>query len=295
MAEQNQDHCLGETSTIPISAQQFIMSPKNTLAIEELFTFDDGVYQTAPNAASWFSRLFPTPNFYRQFFWNVCRSSSIARRGKYDELEWSRTSFEVLKSLESVGVRTRISGVEHIRSLDSPCVFVGNHMSMLETMVLPGVIQPIRDVTFVVKQSLMDYPVFRHIVRARDPIAVTRDNPREDFKTVMQSGVERLKTGCSIVVFPQTTRSLTFDPTQFNTIGLKLATRAKVPMVPIALKTNAWSNGKWLKDIGRIDPTKWVHFEFGRPIMIEGRGTLQQKEATDFIQAKLSDWNADSD
>ncbi len=271
------------------------MSPKNTLAIEELFTFDDGVYQTAPDAASWFSRLFPTPNFYRQFFWNVCRSSSIARRGKYDELEWSRTSFEVLKSLESVGVRTRISGVEHIRSLDSPCVFVGNHMSMLETMVLPAIIQPIRDVTFVVKESLMNYPIFRHVVRARDPIAVTRKNPREDFKTVMQSGTERLQNGSSIVVFPQTTRSLTFDPSQFNTIGLKLAMRAKVPMVPIALKTDAWGNGKWLKDIGRIDATKRVHFEFGRPLVIEGRGTVQQKEATDFIHEKLSHWSGESD
>ncbi|MAI70119.1 MAG: 1-acyl-sn-glycerol-3-phosphate acyltransferase [Rhodopirellula sp.] len=271
------------------------MSLKKTFAIEEFFSFDDGVYQTAAGTGSWFSRRLPTANFYRQFFWNVCRSSSLAKQGKYDDLEWSRTSFEVLKSLESVGVRARISGVEHVRSLDSPCVFVGNHMSMLETMVLPAIIQPIRDVTFVVKQSLMDYPVFRHVVRARDPIAVTRENPREDFKTVMQAGLERLQKGASIVVFPQTTRSLTFDSAQFNSIGLKLATRAKVPMVPIALKTDAWGNGKWLKDIGRIDPTKWVHFEFGRPILIEGRGTLQQKEATDFIQAKLSAWSTESD
>lgn len=217
-----------------------------------------------------------------------------ARRGKYDELEWSRSSFGVLKSLESVGVRTKISGVEHIRALESPCVFVGNHMSMLETMVLPAIIQPIRDVTFVVKKSLMDYPVFRHVVRARDPIAVTRKSPREDFKLVMQSGTERLQNGSSIVVFPQTTRSLTFDPAQFNTIGLKLAMRAKVPMIPIALQTDAWANGKWFRDIGRIDTTKWVRFEFGRPIWIEGRGTLQQKEATDFIQAKLSEWSTES-
>ncbi len=264
-------------------------------AIDELLPFNDGFYLTAPNTTPWFSRRFPNTSFYQQFLLNVVRSSLIARRGKYDELAWSRTSYEVLKSLESVGVRTQISGVEHLRALDSPCVFVGNHMSMLETMVLPAIIQPIRDVTFVVKESLMNYPIFRHVVRARDPIAVTRKNPREDFKTVMQSGTERLQNGSSIVVFPQTTRSLTFDPSQFNTIGLKLAMRAKVPMVPIALKTDAWGNGKWLKDIGRIDATKRVHFEFGRPLVIEGRGTVQQKEATDFIHEKLSHWSGESD
>ena len=75
----------------------------------------------------------------------------------------------------------------------------------------------------------------------------------------------------------------------------KLAMRAKVPMVPIALKTDAWGNGKWLKDIGRIDATKRVHFEFGRPLVIEGRGTVQQKEATDFIHEKLSHWSGESD
>jgi 1-acyl-sn-glycerol-3-phosphate acyltransferase len=271
------------------------MSSSPAISNKEHFSYQDDIYLTAPGSASWFSRPFPTINFYRKFSWNVCRSSLIARRGKYDNREWSRTSFEVQKALESVGVRTEINGIEHIRQLDSPCVFVANHMSMLETMVLPAIIQPIRDVTFVVKKSLMEYPFFRHVVRARDPIAVSRENPREDFKTVMQSGMERLQNGSSIVVFPQTTRSLTFDPGQFNTIGLKLALRAKVPMVPIALKTDAWGNGKWLKDVGRIDPSKSVHFAFSHPITIEGRGTLQQKEATDFIQAKLSDWCTDAD
>ena len=270
------------------------MSSKNPPETKELFSFDDGVYQTAPDSASWFSQLLPTANFYRQFFWQVYRSSRVAQQGKYDGPEWSRTSFEVLKSLESVGVQARISGVEHIRSLDSPCVFVGNHMSMLETMLLPAIIQPLRNVTFVVKKSLIDYPVFRHILRARDPIAVTRENPRDDFKTVMQSGTERLQNGISVIVFPQTTRSLTFDPTQFNSIGLKLAMKAKVPMIPIALKTDAWSNGKWLKDLGRIDPAQQVHFEFGRPLTIDGRGTVQQQEATDFIAARISDWSSKS-
>jgi 1-acyl-sn-glycerol-3-phosphate acyltransferase len=271
------------------------MSSLPTTSKEEYFSYKDNIYQTPSGSASWFSRQFPTPNFYRKFFWNVCRSSLIARLGNYDEREWSRTSFDVQRALESVGVHTEISGVEHIRQLGSPCVFVGNHMSMLETMVLPAIIQPIRDVTFVVKKSLLEYPVFRHVVRARDPIAVSRENPREDFKTVMQSGMERLQNGSSVVVFPQTTRSLTFDPAQFNTIGLKLALKAKVPMVPIALKTDAWRNGKWLKDIGQIDPTKKVHFAFGPPLKIEGRGTVQQKEATDFIQAKLNDWCTDAD
>jgi 1-acyl-sn-glycerol-3-phosphate acyltransferase len=266
----------------------------NSVALgRELFTYDENdVYQTGAAPVSWFSRTFPTFNFYLKFCWNVYRSSVKARHGKYDAGEWSRTSYQVLEALESVGVQVEVTGVEHIRQLESPCVFVGNHMSMLETIVLPSIIQPVRDVTFVVKQSLLEYPLFRHIAKARDPIAVSRDNPREDFKAVMKGGSERLEQGISIVVFPQTTRSETFDPAQFNTIGVKLALRAKVPVVPIAIITDAWGNGKWIKDLGPIDAKKRVRFAFGRPIEIEGRGDRQHQEIIDFIQAKLSQWGS---
>ncbi len=258
---------------------------------EPMIPYVDDVYRTAAHQVSWFSRTFPSCNFYRKFAWNVYRSSVSARQGTYGDAEWSQTSFEVLRALESVGVGVEVRGVDHFRELDSPCVFVGNHMSMLETIVLPAVIQPIRDVTFVVKKSLMDYPVFRHIVRSRDPIAVTRESPRDDFKTVMSGGIERLQKGVSIVVFPQTTRSLNFDSSQFNTIGVKLALRAKVPVVPIALKTDAWGNGKWIKDLGPIDPRLTVRIAFGEPLTIQDRGSQAHQRVIEFIESNLSHWS----
>lgn len=257
---------------------------------EELLTYNDDVYRTASRRVSWFARTFPTQSFYRTFFGIVYRASAKARRGNYDSVEWARSSHEVLAALESVGVQAEFTGVEHLRQLNSPCVFIANHMSMLETTVLPTVIQPVREVTFVVKQSLLDYPVFRHVMRSRDPIAVTRDNPREDFKAVMEGGVERLQRGISIIVFPQTTRSSTFDPEQFNTIGVKLALRAKVPVVPIALLTDAWRNGSWLKDLGPIDPRKRVYFDFGEPLEIQGRGAEEHQKIIEFIAARLNRW-----
>lgn len=257
---------------------------------EELLNYTDNVYQTAPRKISWFARSFPTQSFYRQFFGIVWRASVKARKGKYGYAEWSYSSHEVLWALESVGVQAEFSGTENIRCLESPCVFIANHMSMLETTVLPAVVQPIRNVTFVVKQSLLDYPVFRHVMRSRDPIAVTRDNPREDFKAVMEGGVERLKNGISIIVFPQTTRSNTFDPEQFNSIGVKLAAKAKVPIVPVTLLTDAWGNGKWLKDLGPIDPKKKVRFHFGEPMEVQRRGAEEHQKIVDFIEAKLNQW-----
>jgi len=257
---------------------------------EEHLQYTDNVYRTPSKKVSWFARTFPTQAFYRKFFGTVWRASAKAKRGKYGYAEWSDSSHEVLWALESVGVQAEFRGLENVRNLESPCVFVANHMSMLETTVLPAVIQPIRNVTFIVKQSLLDYPVFCHVMRSRDPIAVTRDNPREDFKAVMEGGVERLENGISIIVFPQTTRSDIFDPDQFNTIGVKLAAKAKVPVIPVALVTDAWRNGKWVKDLGPIDPQRKVHFHFGEPIHIQGRGSEEHQKIVDFITTKLNEW-----
>lgn len=200
------------------------------------------------------------------------------------------SSYQVLRALERVGIRVEVTGIRHLEALDGPCLVIANHMSVLETFVLPGVIQPIRPVTFVVKESLMTYPVFGHVMRSRDPIAVTRTNPRQDFKTVMEGGRERLARGVSLVVFPQTTRTSSFDPEEFNSIGIKLAQKTGVPVVPLALLTDAWGNGKRLKDFGKIDPSRTVHLAFGEPMVVAGRGSAEHEAVIAFIQGKLKEW-----
>jgi len=234
--------------------------------------------------------MFPSLTFYRRFCSIIWRASVKAKRGKYDSAAWAESSFNVFRALESVGVGIDIEGIERFQRLQTPCVVIANHMSVLETVLLPVILQPVRPVTFIVKESLLTYPIFSHIMRSRDPIAVTRTNPRQDLKAVIEGGTDRLGRGISIIVFPQTTRTVAFDPAQFSTIGVKLAARAKVPIVPLAVRTDAWSNGNRLKDFGPIDPKKPVHFSFGEPIQVEGRGTEEHQAVIQFVEEQLQKW-----
>ncbi len=252
--------------------------------------YKDGSYRTGPHRVFPLWKAFPTLGFYRYIFSIVWRAGAKAKRGEYDTEEWAKSSLEVLRALEQVGIEVEVTGVENFRDLKEPCLFLANHMSTLETFVLPIIIVPMKPVTFVVKESLIETPVFKYVMRSRDPITVGRSNPREDLKAVLEGGAERLNAGVSLIIFPQTTRFLDFDPKRFNTIGVKLAKKANVPIVPVALKTDAWGNGRVLKDFGKMDPSKKVHFAFGKPLWIKDRGTEEHEKVVEFIGSKLKEW-----
>ena len=255
--------------------------------------FENGSYRTGPVRISLMARAMRSLTFYAHLVSIVVGGSAKAKRGRYHTPEWCENSLATLRALESVGVTFEVTGIDLFTNVEGPCVFIANHMSTLETFILPTLIAPRKDATFVVKQSLVDYPVFKHIMRARNPITVGRTNPREDLKAVLEGGAERLRAGLSVIIFPQTTRTPVFDPEQFNTIGIKLAKKAGVPVVPIALKTGAWGNGVFLKDYGRIDPSKKVRFAFGEPLWIKDRGTSEHQEIIEFITGKLREWEAE--
>lgn len=234
--------------------------------------------------------LWPTFAFYLQAFRIVWKNGRKALKGVYGGTEWAESSLDILRALENAGVLIEITGMDNLRRYKGPVVFIANHMSTLETFILPCIIQPVKETTFIVKQSLVTMPVFGPVMRSRDPVVVGRINPRDDLRAVLEEGTKKLAAGRSIVVFPQSTRSLDFNPAQFNTLGVKLALKAGVPVVPIALKTDAWGVGKIMKDFGPIDNKKKVHFAFGGPMEINGRGVDEQREIIAFIQDSLARW-----
>jgi len=244
------------------------------------------IYKSKPHKKIYF----PTIRFYFKLGKIFVSANFKTKRNIYNRYNWVATSLEVLNALESIGLEFEFSGMNNLHSVDGPVIFIANHMSMMETLLLPGIIQPLTEVTFVVKQSLLDYPVFKYVMRSRNPIAVSRTNPRSDFKVVMTDGVERLKNGISVIVFPQTTRSQDFDPKQMSSIGVKLAKKAGVNVVPLALKTDAWQNGRLVKDFGRLDVEKTAYFSFGKSLQVVGKGSEEQAAINNFIEEKIREW-----
>ena len=238
------------------------------------------------------SRVFPSVAFYPRMFLVVLASSILSHLGRYDSDTWVEYSLRAMGVLERCGVKVSVEGLDRLNGLEGPAVFAANHMSTMETFLLPSILRPRGPLTFVVKQSLVEYPLFGKVLQTCDPIAVGRANPREDLAIVMGEGMERLNAGCSVVVFPQTTRTDTFDPGKFNSMAAKLAARAGVPLVPVALRTDAWSQGRILRDFGPLVPSRPVNLVFGEPLPPEGKGDKAHKASVEFISGVFAGWES---
>ena len=252
----------------------------------------DFSYQS-PQKRRFLVKKFPkwaTLIYYIQLFFTILTESLTARKKSYEGKTWGKGSLRILKVAESAGGKFHVSGLKDLKDLKGQVVYVANHMSLLDTLVLPCILLTFGKVTFVVKEGLLRYPVLGTIIRAIHPVAVTRKNPRNDLKAVMGKGRALIADGCSIIIFPQATRSATFDQTTFNSMGVKLAQRAGVPVVPVALKTDFQGNGRLIKDMGAVDPGKELYIKFGNPMFVEGKGQDIHKKVVQFIVENLKSW-----
>jgi 1-acyl-sn-glycerol-3-phosphate acyltransferase len=263
------------------------------IAVKDLL-INQSTYNTDNNTPrSIYDRLLLSSRwyFFIKYVSVVFKSRKIALHGAYDTANWVSTSLDIFETIEACGGRFHITGLENIRNCQGPVVFVSNHMSTLETMIFPGIIAPIKEVTFVVKDSLVKHPLFGPIMRARNPIVVSRSDSREDLTIVMKQGLELLSKGMSVIIFPQSHRRVEFIPKEFNSLGVKLAKSANVQVIPVAIKTDFWGNGKFIKELGSINRKKPIYINFGKPLTIQGNGKEEHNKIIDFIVSNLELWN----
>ena len=183
-------------------------------------------------------------------------------------------------------------GWENRKDYKGPVVYLSNHMSTLETIMLPPVLLTYGPFNVFVKASLSRLPALKRAAAHMGLIPLGRKSPREDLMQVFNEGVARIKEGRSILIFPQGSRERVFSRKLYSSIGAKLAEKAGVPVMPIAVKTDCEPTrpgGKgWFKDFGTVDPTKEIRLRCGPPIT--GTAKEMHQKVFDWIKAQLEEW-----
>jgi len=177
----------------------------------------------------------------------------------------------ILKHL--CGVDYVIEGRENIP--DGAAIIFSKHQSTWETMVLQLVFPPL---TFVVKRELMWVPFFGWGLTLLKPIAINRAAGRNAIKQIVSQGIERLKAGIWVVIFPEGTRVRPGQKVRYKIGGAMLAAESGSPVVPVAHNSGEfWPKKQFLKKPGTI------RLVIGPPIQTRDR-------KPDAILAEAEDW-----
>ena len=212
--------------------------------------------------------------------------------GRLDTNKWAHFCFNAAQAAERLGIPIFAEGWNARKAHDGPVVYLANHLSTLETILLPFVLLGYGPFNTVVKASLAHLPFLEKAAAHMGLIPIGRTNPREDLMTIFKVGGERIARGESVLIFAQGRRQPVFARKGWSSIGTKLAEKAGVPVVPIAVKTDAMPtrpNGRgWFKDFGSVDPTKEIRLACGPVLTGASRDTV--KSSFDWIQQKLASW-----
>ncbi len=132
----------------------------------------------------------------------------------------------------------------------SPAIFASKHQSALETFMFHLLInKPV----FVLKQELLDIPVFGFYLRKMGMIAINRKGGIKSLKLLLQQVQEKIKQGYSIIIFPEGTRTLPGQSSEYNP-GVAAIYNLKIaPVIPVALNTGCfWPKNSFLKKPGKF-------------------------------------------
>lgn len=167
--------------------------------------------------------------------------------------------------LKLSGVTYEVRGADHIPD-DRAVLYVGNHRSYFDILVgyvtVPGL------TGFVAKKEMLGIPLLRDWMYKVNCLFLDRVNIKEGMKTILE-GIEKIKSGVSIWIFPEGTRNENQDPEELLTFhegSLKMAQKSGCPVIPVAITGTAEIFERHLPFIKPSHVIIW----YGEPIYLKG-------------------------
>ena len=189
--------------------------------------------------------------------------------GKFDPEAKDRQCLAVVQTMFRLllwlaGTKVTVEGAENIPK-DQAVLFVGNHRSYFDVLIgyttVPGLLG------FVAKKEMLRYPLLNIWMVNVHCLFLDRKDIRAGLKSIL-TGVERVKEGISIWIFPEGTRNDHEDPLDllpFKEGSLKIADKSGCPVIPVAMVGNS---AIFEDHIPRMVPQK-VRVRYGQPIYLK--------------------------
>ena len=186
--------------------------------------------------------------------------------GKFAPLKRDFSSLRIIQAvfrfiLRITGCSITVIGEENVPK-DTPVLYIGNHRSYVDILLTYSRC-PIRT-GYIAKKEMERYPLLSNWMKTLHCLFLDREDLKQGLQTIL-AAVEKVKSGISICIFPEGTRNRNeseLDMLPFHEGSFKIATRAKCPIIPIAMNNTAEI---FEAHTPRVKPCHVV-IEYGKPI-----------------------------
>ena len=192
----------------------------------------------------------------------------------YLDLEWILGKFQPeasdlrqLRIIQAVfrillwisGTKVIVIGEENVPK-DEAVLYIGNHKSLFDIIITYA--RCPRRTGYISKNNIEHVPVFSLWMRRLHCLFLDREDIKQGLKTIL-AGIENVKNGISMCIFPEGTRNKTDAPIlPFKEGSFKIAEKTGCAIVPMALTNTA---DAFENHFPKIKPTT-VILEYGKPI-----------------------------
>ncbi|NLM03618.1 MAG: 1-acyl-sn-glycerol-3-phosphate acyltransferase [Clostridiales bacterium] len=133
--------------------------------------------------------------------------------------------------IKATGSSIEVHGLENIPE-DGAVLFVSNHQGYFDIPVL--LVSIPKTLSFLAKIELKSWPIIGKWVDHIEGVYIDRQDIRQSLRAI-NSTAEKLKSGQSMVIFPEGTRSKSRELNPFKPGSLRAAQKANVPIIPITI------------------------------------------------------------
>ncbi len=165
---------------------------------------------------------------------------------------------------------------------DQAVLYISNHNSYFDILLTysqcPGL------TGYVAKAEMLKAPLLRDWMKRLYCLFLDRSNIRAGMQTIL-TGIEYIKKGISIFIFPEGTRSKDGKMQPFKEGSMKVASKTGCPIIPIAITGSAEI---WENHMPKMKPCK-VIVEYGAPIRPKELTKDEQKFLGSYTQQKIQE------
>lgn len=178
------------------------------------------------------------------------------------------------------GVKVTVLGEENVPE-DQAVLFVANHRSYFD--ILLTYVRMKRPCGFVAKKEMGRFPLLSNWMVNIHCLFLDRKDIRQGLQTIL-AGIEKLKSGISLFIFPEGTRNPSADTfLPFHQGSFKLAEKSGCPIVPIAINN---ASDIFEDHLPKIKKTHVV-MEYGKPIYPKELDKEAKKALANLCQSRI--------